>query len=69
MSFIEKLKSAKTKIVDSIKILQVDDDIRDARLEVCKSCEHLSYHVCTQCGCFVQAKAALISAKCPLNKW
>lgn len=41
------------------------------RLEICKSCPELikSVNQCKQCGCFMQLKTKLESAKCPLGKW
>ncbi len=41
------------------------------RLATCKSCEHLRpvINQCKECGCFVYAKTAIESAKCPLGKW
>tara|TARA_B100001996_G_C18493036_1_gene528403 strand:- start:420 stop:605 length:186 start_codon:yes stop_codon:yes gene_type:complete len=41
------------------------------RLEICNSCDELrkSIKQCKICGCFVVAKTAMPSAKCPIDKW
>jgi hypothetical protein len=39
------------------------------RLAICNACPKKLALVCTECGCFVSAKARLSSAKCPINKW
>ena len=36
-----------------------------ARLEVCASCERRLAHMCTLCGCYVQARAAKKKMRCP----
>jgi len=37
----------------------------------CSRCEFFNKKksICTQCGCYMKAKALLPFAKCPLNKW
>jgi len=53
------------------KELRVKGEVADARLAICKACE--SYlaltHQCQECGCFMDAKARLANAFCPLRKW
>jgi hypothetical protein len=36
------------------------------RLALCDSCPHRIQFTCTQCGCYVQARAAKKNQKCPL---
>jgi len=50
---------------------QVDDKTKEARLEICKSCEFYEDSLirCNQCGCFLLIKAAWASENCPLQKW
>lgn len=36
-----------------------------ARLEKCKSCDHLNGGMCTLCGCYVQLRAAKAKLRCP----
>lgn len=45
--------------------------LSDKRMEVCKACEHYDkkWKKCGQCGCFMEFKSLLPSAKCPLDKW
>ena len=52
----------------------VNTFVKDARLAICKACEHYRPMgpvggQCAQCGCYLQAKATLARATCPLNKW
>jgi len=42
---------------------------RDRRLALCLVCEHWREERCTQCGCYVRAKAAWLEQKCPVGKW
>jgi len=50
-------------------------DVRKARMAACTECPHFlaSDGVlgarCAVCGCFLQAKAALITEDCPEEKW
>lgn len=41
------------------------------RIEVCKSCEHLSLGMCSLCGCYVELRALKINTFCPdiTDKW
>lgn len=41
------------------------------RLDICKSCEYLigPLNNCTQCGCFMNIKVRIYSAKCSIGKW
>lgn len=69
---LEKLKSkiaeTTTKVVHVIKVPQ---EIREARLELCMSCDSLVPHInmCNMCGCIVNAKTWIPNTSCPLNKW
>ena len=49
----------------------VTDAQRDARLEICNACEHLTRYSrqCKKCGCVVALKTKLKSEKCPIDKW
>lgn len=69
MSFIENLKAAKESVVTSIKVISVEEGVRNDRLNICTSCEHLKLNICTKCGCLVHAKTWLSGAKCPIDKW
>ena len=49
----------------------VYDDIRNARLAICYTCDAYikEQKRCSRCGCFVEAKARMSGAKCPIDKW
>lgn len=51
-------------------------EFTDARLEVCRACEkgylkkqRILRLFCTECDCFIPAKARVEDEKCPLGKW
>jgi len=48
-----------------------EQEIIDARLEVCKVCEFYRARTnqCRKCGCFMKLKTKLEHAKCPIGKW
>ena len=50
---------------------QVDSDTKQARLEICKTCDQYDSSLirCNNCGCFLLIKAAWASEDCPLKKW
>ena len=47
------------------------DEVRDERLSICMSCEHLVKFTkqCKKCGCFMAIKTKLAGAECPVGKW
>jgi hypothetical protein len=51
-------------------VLAPKDEI-EARMNLCKACEHLKGHRCGICSCFVVAKTQLAGEQCPLipPKW
>lgn len=53
------------------KALRSSDDVKDARMDICKACEHFRERSqrCMKCGCFMQLKSTLLMAKCPIGKW
>jgi hypothetical protein len=48
-----------------------DVDKASERLQICKQCPELIAitNQCKKCGCFMNVKTKLDSAKCPLGKW
>jgi len=50
-------------------------EVRKERMAACTECPHFLMPdgalgaQCSVCGCFLQAKAALITEACPKNKW
>ena len=39
------------------------------RLNLCRECGELQNGMCTQCGCFVEVRAAKRGQNCPINTW
>lgn len=51
--------------------LQVSDEVKNQRLEICRKCEKYDSEQirCTECGCFLEYKAGFSLDSCPLEKW
>jgi rRNA maturation protein Nop10 len=48
----------------------VNDQVKSARSDVCKSCDNLTFiNTCSICNCYMPAKVKLPSAFCPELKW
>lgn len=48
---------------------KVSKEIKQQRLEICKSCEHNKVGVCSKCGCVLTLKTQWKATKCPVEKW
>lgn len=50
---------------------RVERDIKDIRMDICKTCDWFrpKTQTCKKCGCFMAAKSMLANAKCPIGKW
>lgn len=50
---------------------QATTDLSDMRYKTCLECPELIQVTkqCKKCGCFMNVKTKLESAKCPLGKW
>lgn len=46
-------------------------ELAELRLSICQKCPELRKitHQCKKCGCFMNVKTKLNSAKCPIGKW
>jgi hypothetical protein len=53
------------------QIGRVAEEVAHARLDICKVCEQYVslLHLCSECGCVMNAKVKLPNAFCPLRKW
>lgn len=53
------------------KIEKLNKEDTDKRLEICLSCDRLIKltRQCKECGCFMDMKARLPHASCPIGKW
>jgi hypothetical protein len=51
--------------------LFVSDEVKESRLEACRSCEwyDASQGRCKHCGCFLEHKARFALDSCPIDKW
>lgn len=61
------------KVQEKISSITVSDAEFNERINICQKCTFYSDDAmsprCLQCGCFLDAKARLSDAKCPLDKW
>lgn len=65
----EQIDEAIYKLTKNKKIQLVSDEIYEFRLLQCNNCEHLELGTtCLKCGCYVQIRAKLKDAQCPLSK-
>lgn len=49
--------------------VMADKDLIGKRIAQCQGCSQLNNGRCSACGCFIQIKAGLKAAQCPLKKW
>jgi hypothetical protein len=50
--------------------IKASSEMMKDRMEVCLACDKLTDDFrCSQCGCFIKAKAGLLTQDCPLRKW
>jgi hypothetical protein len=48
----------------------VEDDTRDARYAICKSCEFFTAQkTCEKCQCIMPVKTVWADSECPIGKW
>jgi hypothetical protein len=61
------------KIQETVTTITVTDATFNERMNTCQKCTFYSSASmsprCLQCGCFLDAKARLTDATCPLGKW
>lgn len=66
-------KNAFGSILNTFETMNITSttDVKSSRLQICKQCDKFEKSIdrCTECGCFMQVKAAIKQAKCPLGKW
>jgi hypothetical protein len=50
---------------------RVSLDVLEERLQICSTCPQFikATKQCKKCGCFMNLKAKLENATCPINKW
>lgn len=61
----------------AIKLLQGElppispKELSEERLKVCTECNHFTKlsRQCKLCGCFMDLKAQLLQANCPIDNW
>ena len=45
------------------------ESLREERLAMCKTCDHLLDGMCRACGCYVELRTAMKEQECPYEKW
>jgi hypothetical protein len=67
MKFTEKIKEQLNR---GREIVFAESELANQRIAICDSCEYLTgIRNCKKCGCFIDAKAKLKGASCPMDKW
>ena len=47
-----------------------DEEVYNKRMEICRGCDRFENNrFCKECGCFMDLKAKIEVAECPLDKW
>ena len=64
-------KTADTMVEGIKEKITVPEDVRQARWDICESCDKLykPTNSCKLCGCFMKIKTTLPFAECPIKKW
>lgn len=57
--------------LNSDESLLVTEEIREQRMDICRSCEFYDPKQirCRHCGCFLESKVRFAIDSCPLQKW
>jgi primosomal protein N' len=67
MSITAKIKE---RLKRGREFIFVQPEQANQRIAICNTCDQLSgIRNCKQCGCFIDAKAKLQNASCPIGKW
>lgn len=48
---------------------KASNDLRKQRYEVCVRCDRFAEGWCQECGCYLPAKVAMVTERCPLGLW
>lgn len=64
-------KAADTMVEGIKEKITVPEDVKEARWNICASCDKLykPTNSCKLCGCFMKVKVTLPFAECPVKKW
>ena len=64
-------KTAGTMVEGIKEKITVPENVRQARWDVCESCDKLykPTNSCKLCGCFMKVKTTLPFDECPIKKW
>jgi hypothetical protein len=72
-SLIQQAKNLAIATKDHIKngMRKVDQDKKEWRLSICKTCPYFKKDTmrCGHCGCFLETKTQWESSTCPIGKW
>jgi hypothetical protein len=68
---MEKKKDVKVWDLFNPNVNRSTQELRDARLSICRGCERFEpvLERCLECGCLMKLKVTLQDASCPLGRW
>jgi hypothetical protein len=67
----EMMKNLTKTLAESLKdgVPKASEEVYEARLKVCNTCPQRVDNRCGSCGCYLGAKAALETSRCPILMW
>jgi len=69
-NLLDTAKGIAQDVIEGNQILAEESEI-NRRKELCRTCEYIepTKFRCMKCGCFMNSKAKIASANCPISKW
>lgn len=65
----DTIRSLTNAVKDKAMGREAPQILREERARICDVCPFKQGKRCTQCGCFIKTKVALLSSECPIGKW
>ena len=66
----DTIRSLTNAVKDKALRREAPPILREERARICGTCPFGGNRKrCTQCGCFINTKVALLSSECPIGKW
>ena len=65
---LETLKDSALAVLSGDSII-AGRPLSEHRMEICRSCPHFDKIKCKVCGCNMELKSKISTAKCPKNYW
>ncbi len=66
---MDTIRSLTNAVKDMAMGRYAPDILKEERERICHTCPFSKANRCTQCGCFINTKIALLNSECPIKKW